>query len=66
MQRVPESGVLSCKVCGNKLAHLLAKHAASIVDYIAWIEEVPYFLKQTLIYDVTSNLHTCIKILSFL
>ena len=25
---------------GNRPAHLLAKHVSSIVDYIAWIEEV--------------------------
>ena len=43
---------------GNKPAHLLAKYAASIVHYIAWIEEVPYFLEQNLIHDVTLNLQT--------
>ncbi|XP_065616449.1 uncharacterized protein LOC136061925 [Quercus suber] len=37
---------------GNKPAHLLAKHALSIVDFIAWIEENPSFLAQALNHDV--------------
>ncbi|XP_075649857.1 uncharacterized protein LOC142620362 [Castanea sativa] len=40
---------------GNRPTHVLAKHALSIVDFIAWIEEVPCFLEQTLIHDVTSQ-----------
>ena len=39
---------------GNKAAHLLAKHTIGISDFIAWIEETSYFIKQTLIYDVTN------------
>lgn len=38
---------------GNKLAHVLAKHALSIVDYVARIKKAPYFLEQALIYDVS-------------
>ena len=38
---------------GNKPAHLLAKHARGIVDFIAWIQETPCFLEQALIHDVT-------------
>ena len=37
----------------NRLAHVLAKHALGIVDFIAWIEEMPCFLEQALIHDVT-------------
>ena len=36
-----------------KPAHLLAKHALGIVDFIAWIEETPCFLEQALIHNVT-------------
>ena len=37
---------------GNKPAHLLAKYAKCIVDYVAWIEETPCFLMQALTHDV--------------
>ena len=37
---------------GNKPAHLLAKHAISIVDFMVWMEENPYFLEQALHHDV--------------
>ena len=39
---------------GNVLAHILAKHASGITDYIAWIEEDPCYIAQALIHDVTS------------
>ena len=38
---------------GNRSAHLLAKHALCIVDFIAWMEENPDFIEQTLNYDVS-------------
>ena len=38
---------------GNQPAHLLAKHACGIVDFIAWIQKTPCFLAQALIHDVT-------------
>ena len=38
---------------GNRLAHVLAKHALSIIDFITWIEETPCFLEQALIHDIT-------------
>ena len=38
---------------GNQPAHLLAKHACGIVDFIAWIQKTPCFLEQALIHDVT-------------
>ncbi|XP_075663293.1 uncharacterized protein LOC142632853 [Castanea sativa] len=38
---------------GNRPAHLLAKRALGIVDFIAWIEKMPCFLEQALIHDVT-------------
>ena len=47
--------VLFSHVCsrqGNKPAHLLAKHAISIVDFMAWMEENPCFLEQALHHDV--------------
>ena len=37
---------------GNRLAHLLAKHAIDIVSYLIWMEESPYFLEQALHHDV--------------
>ena len=37
---------------GNIPAHLLTKHALGIVDCCVWIEESPYFIKQTLLYNV--------------
>ena len=36
---------------GNVHAHLLAKHAISIEDFLIWILKSPYFLKQTLLHD---------------
>ena len=30
---------------GNKPAHLLAKDAINIVDFVVWMEENPYFLE---------------------
>jgi len=39
---------------GNKPAHLLAKHASSVADFISWIEEDPYYIEQALIQDVLS------------
>ena len=46
--------VLFFHVCrqGNKLTHLLAKHAVNIVDFIVWMEENPYFLEEALHKDV--------------
>ena len=44
---------------GNRPAHLLARNALGIDDYVAWIEESPYFLKQTLFHDVLS-LFVCV------
>ena len=42
---------------GNKPAHLLAKHALGNVDYIAWVEENPYFLMQALLnHDVSFSI----------
>ena len=38
---------------GNRPAHILAKHAISIVDFKVWMEENPYFLEQALHRDVT-------------
>uniref|UniRef100_A0A7N2ME92 RNase H type-1 domain-containing protein n=1 Tax=Quercus lobata TaxID=97700 RepID=A0A7N2ME92_QUELO len=37
---------------GNRLAHLLAKHALGIADYLTWMEETPCFLEQALLHDV--------------
>jgi len=37
----------------NKHAHLLAKHTLSIIDYCAWNEESPCFIKQALIHNVS-------------
>ena len=37
----------------NKPAHILAKHAKGIVDYVAWLEETPCFLMQALNHDVS-------------
>ncbi|XP_023878480.2 uncharacterized protein LOC111990943 [Quercus suber] len=39
---------------GNKPAHLLAKHASYVADYICWIEEEPCCIKQALIHVVMS------------
>ena len=39
---------------GNRPAHLLAKYAGGIDDFIVWIEENPCFLEQALSHDVLS------------
>ena len=39
---------------GNRLAHLLAKHVKSIVDFSTWLEESHCFLEQALSNDVLS------------
>ena len=46
--------VLFSHVCKNenKSTHLLAKHVISIVDFVVWMEENPYFLEQDLHHDV--------------
>ena len=49
---------------GNKPAHLLAKHAKCIVDYVAWIEETPCFLMQALTHDVSISIWVIIKLQS--
>ena len=36
----------------NTPAHLLAQHAKDIVDFIAWLEENPCFIEQSLHHDV--------------
>ena len=33
---------------GNRPAHLLAKHVLDIIGFSVWVEEIPYFLEQTL------------------
>ena len=38
---------------GNRLVHLLAKHALGIVDFETWMEDSSCFLEQTLIHDVS-------------
>ena len=40
---------------GNRPAHLLAKHACTVDDFITWIEETPCFLEQALLHDVTNS-----------
>lgn len=42
---------------GNRLAHSLAKHAQSIVDFSSWIEENPCFIRQALVHDVITFTH---------
>ena len=37
---------------GNKPAHMLAKHAICIGDFVVWMDENPYFLEQALHHDV--------------
>ena len=46
--------MLFSHVCNNenKSIHLSAKHAISIVDFVVWMEENPYFLEQDLHHDV--------------
>ena len=39
---------------GNRLAHLLAKYAVGIDDFLVWMEENPCFLEQALSHDVPS------------
>ena len=36
------------------LAHFLVKHVKGIIDFSTRIEENPYFLEKSLIYDVIS------------
>ena len=50
---------------GNKPAHLLAKHASGVDDFITWVEETPCFIEQALLDDVT-NVSFINKILVFL
>ena len=50
---------------GNRLAHLLAKYAVGIDDFLVWMEENPCFLEQALSHDVPSCFFLN-KILSFL
>ena len=38
----------------NTSAHLLAKHALGVSNFITWIEENPSFLEQALAHDVRS------------
>ena len=38
---------------GNRPAHLLAKQALDITDYLTWMEETPYFLEQALLQDIS-------------
>ena len=40
---------------GNRPTYILTEHALGIVDFIARIEETPYFLEQALIHDVTTQ-----------
>ena len=44
---------------GNRPAHLLARNALGMDDYVAWIEESPYSLEQALFHDVFS-LFVCV------
>ena len=37
---------------GNRLAHLLVKHALGITDLSVWVEEIPHFLEQALNQDI--------------
>ena len=37
---------------GNRLAHLLVKHALGIADLSVWVEEILCFLEQALNQDV--------------
>ena len=39
---------------GNRPAHLLAKYASNLDDYMTWMEENPCFLEQALLHDVSS------------
>ena len=40
---------------GNKVAHLLARHALGIAHLSIWVEETPCFLEQALNQDVFVN-----------
>lgn len=52
---------------GNKLAHLLAKYALGIDDYMTWMEKHPCLLEQALLYDVSCiTLFSLIKFTVFL
>ena len=37
---------------GNEVAHLLAKHAQDVEQFVTWIEENPCFLEHALSIDV--------------
>ena len=39
---------------GNLPAHILAKYASSITNYVAWIEEDPCCIMQSLVHDINS------------
>ena len=39
---------------GNSPAHLLAKYASNLDNYMTWMEENPCFLEQALLHDVSS------------
>ena len=43
---------------GNRLAHLLAKHALDIANFSVWVEENPYFIEQALNHDVLVAFHS--------
>ena len=38
---------------GSRPTYLLAKHAFGIVDFETWMEDIPCFLEQALIHDVS-------------
>ena len=40
---------------GNRVVHLLAKHAQDIEQFIIWIEESPCFFKHALSADVVPS-----------
>ena len=46
--------VLYVRRSGNRPAHLLAKYAQGVEQYVSWIEESPYFIKHALSNDVIS------------
>ena len=42
---------------GNVPAHLLAQHAASVENYVAWLEDCPSHIEHTCAHDVFSFLN---------
>ena len=42
---------------GNVPAHSLAQHAASVENYVAWLEECPSHIEHTCAHDVFSFLN---------